>query len=81
MLSVTIGERGLNDTVAQPRDLWPGFTVTGSSGSMRGVVVASISSEKSPAGVAGLKMGDLITAVNGITIESSADGNEITLRL
>lgn len=73
-LSVTIGELDARDTVGQY--FWPGFTVrkvwekAGASGNVEGVTVATITGEKSPAAVAGLKTGDLITAVNGIKVKT-----------
>jgi len=82
VLSVTIGVLDAKDTIAQGRNLWPGFTVkditdeilqgTESPRNARVVVVDSIAKE-SPAAVAGFKVRDRITAVNGINVETAME--------
>jgi len=82
-LSVTIGERDAKDEVAQGKNLWPGMTVVnindqirqeaGIPGNIRGVVVASLVSQDTPAAVAGLRPGDVITAVNGTSVRNMMD--------
>jgi serine protease Do len=82
-LSVRIGERDAQDAVAQPKNLWPGMTVIGITGQVReqaglaqnvnGVVVVSLVDQKTPAGIAGIKPGDVITAVNGVSVRNVFD--------
>ena len=73
-----VGLRDTDDAAAEPRNLWPGFTVTElargtQSGEripqrMNGVVVASIIAGTSPGAIAGLRPGDIIIAVNDIAV-------------
>lgn len=84
-LSVTIGESDVRDRdpVVQPKNLWPGFTAssitkelretTGIPEDTQGVVVVSITDQKSPAAIAGLRMNDIITATNGTRVETTMD--------
>jgi serine protease Do len=82
-LSVRIGERDAKDSVAQPRNLWPGMTVLDITDQIReqasiprnvnGVVIASLVDQDTPAAIAGLKAGDVITAVNGVTVRGIFD--------
>ncbi len=84
-LPLTIGERDIRDKVplAQPQDLWPGFVVANLSAELRakwgipedtrGVAVASMTNEKSPAAVAGLHVQDVITEANGVQVETLLD--------
>jgi len=72
---VKIGVRDDKDQVAQGKNLWPGMTVIDINDQVRqqvdiprdtkGVVVGYVPDQDSPAAVAGLKPGDVITAVNG----------------
>jgi Do/DeqQ family serine protease len=74
-LSVKIGLRDTMDKVVQDRNLWPGMTVVditdqirqqaNISKSVTGVVVGNLSSQEAPTAIAGLRPGDVITAVNG----------------
>jgi serine protease Do len=74
-LNVTLGARDPNDTVAQPQNLWPGMTVLDITPAARqqveipagadGVVVGAIGDGNTPAVIAGFKVGDVITAING----------------
>ncbi|HUI70293.1 MAG TPA: PDZ domain-containing protein [Spirochaetia bacterium] len=83
ILSVTLGSPEAKGAGAQRMSLWPGFTVkdvavelngkVGSPGDAHGVVVASIGSDASRAVAAGLRLGDRITAVNGITVARLKD--------
>ena len=82
-LSATIGERDAKDQVAQGGNLWPGMNIVsltdqirqqaGVAQNLRGVVVAELSDQSSPASVAGFQPGDVITAVNGKTVQNMMD--------
>ncbi len=84
-LSMTIGESDARDKdpAVQPKNLWPGFTVssiteklraaTGTPEDTHGVAVVSITDETSPAALAGLKVNDIITTTNGIRVETVMD--------
>ncbi len=80
---VTIGVRDSQDQVAQAKNLWPGMTAVDITDDLRqqanipagvnGVVVGYVPDESSPAAVAGLKPGDVITAVNGKQVRNMMD--------
>jgi len=84
-LSVTIGESDVRDRdpVVQPKNLWPGFTTSSITQELRaatgipedthGVAVVSITNEKSPAALAGLKVNDIITETNGTRVGTVMD--------
>jgi len=82
-LSVTIGERDSKDQVAQTKNLWPGMNVVDLtdqirqqvklSESVRGVLVAQLVEKDTPAAVAGFQVGDVITSINGKTVQNLAD--------
>ncbi|MGO9310531.1 MAG: Do family serine endopeptidase [Spirochaetia bacterium] len=82
-LTVTIGERDAKDQVAQGKNLWPGMTVVNLDDqirqeasipqNLRGVVVGSLVNQDTPAAVAGFRPGDVITAVNGKTVNNMLD--------
>ena len=82
-LSVRIGLRDAADKVAQARNLWPGMTVVDLDDQIRqqadipagvvGVVVGAMSSQDAPTAVAGLRPGDVITAVDGRTVRNLMD--------
>ncbi len=80
---VKIGVRDDKDQVAQAKNLWPGMTVIDINDQVRqqvdiprgtnGVVVGYVPDESSPASIAGLKTGDVITAVNGQSVRNMMD--------
>ncbi len=80
---VKIGVRDNQDQVAQAKNLWPGMTVIDINDQVRqqvsiprgtvGVVVGYVPDESSPAAIAGLKPGDVITAVNGGSVRNMMD--------
>lgn len=80
---VKIGVRDDKDQVAQAKNLWPGMTVIDINDQVRqqidiprgtnGVVVGYVPDESSPASIAGLKTGDVITAVNGRSVRNLMD--------
>ncbi len=80
---VTIGVRDSQDQVAQPKNLWPGMTAiditddvrqqAGIPSGVNGVVVGYVPDESSPAATAGIKSGDVITAINGRTVRNLMD--------
>jgi Do/DeqQ family serine protease len=80
---VKIGVRDSKDAVAQGSKLWPGMTVVPVIDQLRkdlnlprgaeGVVVGSLTAEKAPAAIAGLRQGDLITGINGRTVRGMMD--------
>jgi Do/DeqQ family serine protease len=82
-LAVTIGERDAKDQVAQPKNLWPGMTVlditddirqqAGLPASARGVVIASLADQESPAAAAGFRPGDVVSSVNGARVNNLFD--------
>ncbi len=82
-LTATLTERDAKDQVAQPKNLWPGMDVVDITDSIRaqvgipqnqrGVIVASVADQASPAGVAGFQQGDVITGVNGKNVTSMLD--------
>jgi Do/DeqQ family serine protease len=82
-LTATIGERDAKDQVAQSKNLWPGMSVVGLSDSIRqqagipssvkGVIVASLADQGTPAANAGFQPGDVITAVNGKSVATMLD--------
>ncbi len=83
MLPVKIGVRDDNDKVAQAKNLWPGLTVIDINDQVRqqvniprgtrGVVVGYVPDQDSPASIAGLKPGDVITSVNGKSVRNMMD--------
>ncbi len=82
-LPVKIGVRDDKDQVAQGKNLWPGMTVIDINDQVRqqvdiprgtqGVVVGYVPDQDSPASIAGLKPGDVITAVNGKSTRNMLD--------
>ena len=80
---VKIGVRDDKDQVAQAKNLWPGLTVIDINDQVRqqvdiprgthGVVVGYVPDQNSPASIAGLKPGDVITAVNGKSVRNMMD--------
>ena len=80
---VKIGVRDDQDQVAQAKNLWPGMTVIDINDQVRqqvniprgtvGVVVGYVPDESSPASIAGLKPGDVITAINGQRVRNMMD--------
>jgi S1-C subfamily serine protease len=80
---VKIGVRDDQDQVAQAKNLWPGMTVIDINDQVRqqvniprgtvGVVVGYVPDESSPASIAGLKPGDVITAINGQSVRNMMD--------
>jgi len=74
-VTVKIGVRDDKDQVAQGKNLWPGMTVIDINDQVRqqvdiprgtqGVVVGYVPDQDSPASIAGLKPGDVVTRVNG----------------
>ncbi len=81
-IPVTIDERGPEEEVGQPDDLWPGFQVApltdeiresqGIPGSLDGAIIANVAPE-SPAAEAGLRPGDLILEVDGNELDGAGD--------
>ncbi len=82
-LPVKIGVRNDAALASQSRNLWPGMTVVditdqvrqqlGVPQGLRGVAVGAVSDQSSPAAIAGLQVGDAITAVNGIAVSNLLD--------
>ena len=80
---VKIGVRDDKDQVAQAKNLWPGLTVIDINDQVRqqvdiprgtnGVVVGYVPDQNSPAAIAGLRPGDVITAVNGKSVRNMMD--------
>ncbi|HYW82145.1 MAG TPA: PDZ domain-containing protein, partial [Spirochaetia bacterium] len=80
---VKIGVRDDQDQVAQAKNLWPGMTVIDINDQVRqqvsiprgtvGVVVGYVPDESSPASIAGLRPGDVITAINGQSVRNMMD--------
>ncbi len=83
-------ERRRADVVEAADGLWPGFTVfpLPESESMDGVVVVDVE-QRSPAGHAGVREGDVITRVDGAAVDDIQDfyarlaeaGREVTFRI
>jgi serine protease Do len=79
-IQVTIGRRDDQDKVAQPKNLWPGLTAfplteevrqdQSIPRGVRGVIVADISDQNTPAAVAGIQAGDIITTINGRSVST-----------
>jgi len=77
-LRVKIGVRNEAGLTSQFKNLWPGMTVVDITdpvrqqlslpGDVRGVVVGYVSDQSTPAAIAGLQVGDVITAINGSTV-------------
>ncbi|MGA2640229.1 MAG: Do family serine endopeptidase [Spirochaetia bacterium] len=77
---VKIAVRDDKDQVAQAKNLWPGMTAIDINDQVRqqvdiprgtnGVVVGYVPDQNSPASIAGLKPGDVITAVNGKSVRN-----------
>ena len=73
-----IGARNEASLASQYKNLWPGMTVVditdqvrqqlGIAQDVRGVVVGYVSDQSTPAAIAGLQVGDVITAINGSTV-------------
>lgn len=82
-LSVKLGSRDPNDNVAQPQNLWPGMTVLDITDAARqqyninsglsGVIVGYLSDGNTPAAVAGLRPGDVITSIDGKSVKNMLD--------
>ncbi|MFP4374363.1 MAG: Do family serine endopeptidase [Spirochaetaceae bacterium] len=80
-LSVRLEQRGTEEEVGGADDLWPGVAAIGLTEDLReraeipgdvdGVVAAVVVSG-SPADRAGLRRGDIVTAVNGVSVDSVA---------
>ena len=80
---VTIGKRDDQDKVAQSKNLWPGLTAYPLTDDVRqdqniprgarGVIVGDLPDENTPAAVAGIRAGDLITAINGKKVSTMMD--------
>lgn len=80
---VKIGVRDDKDQVAQAKNMWPGVTVIDINDQVRqqvnipkgtkGVVVGYIPDQNAPASIAGLRPGDVITAVNGKSVRNMMD--------
>ena len=77
-LRVKIGVRNEAGLTTQFKNLWPGMTVVDITDQVRqqlslpkdvsGVVVGYVSDQSTPAAIAGLQVGDVITAINGSTV-------------
>ncbi len=77
-LRVKIGVRNEAGLTSQYKNLWPGMTVVDITDQVRqqlslprdvnGVVVGYVSDQSTPAAIAGLQVGDVITAINGSTV-------------
>jgi serine protease Do len=82
-VAVKIGVRDDKDQVALAKNLWPGMTVIDINDQVRqqvdiprgtsGVVVGYVPDQNSPASTAGLRPGDVITAVNGKSVRNMMD--------
>jgi len=82
-LRVTIGRRDNQDRVAQSRNLWPGLATLPLTSQVRqdqniardvrGVIVSDLADQGTPAAVAGIQTGDIITAVNGTKVGTVMD--------
>jgi serine protease Do len=82
-LSVKIGLRDEQDTVAQYKNLWPGMIVINLTKEIReeeeiasgvnGVVVGDTMNRDTPAYIAGFKPGDVIVEINGKTVRNMLD--------
>jgi serine protease Do len=82
-LSVKIGVRDEKDDVAQFKNLWPGMTVVDISDEVRqqvdipagasGVVVGYLPDSDTPASIAGFRVGDVISEINGKPVKSMMD--------
>ncbi len=82
-LQVKPGVRDDDSLAAQSKNLWPGMTVLDLTGavrnqinvslSQRGVVVAYMTDSGTPAAIGGMRVGDVITDVNGTAIGNVAD--------
>jgi serine protease Do len=80
---VKIGVRDDKDQVAQAKNMWPGMTVIDINDQVRqqvniprgtrGVVVGYVPDQNAPASIAGLRPGDVITAVNGRAVRNMMD--------
>ncbi len=80
---VKIGVRDDKDQVAQAKNMWPGMTVIDIDDQVRqqvniprgtaGVVVGYVPDQNAPASIAGLRPGDVITAVNGKSVRNMMD--------
>jgi serine protease Do len=82
-LPVTIGVRDPNDNVAQYKNLWPGMTVVNLTDQVRqeanipqavqGVVVGYLPDQDTPVSIAGFKVGDVISGINGQSVRNVLD--------
>jgi serine protease Do len=82
-LSVRIGVRDDQDTVAQYKNLWPGMTVLTITEDIRqkydiqagvkGLIVAYLPDSSTPASIAGFKVEDVITDINGKAVRNIMD--------
>jgi serine protease Do len=82
-LSVKIGVRDDQDTVAQYKTLWPGMIViditddirkeAGIAAGVNGVVVGDTNNRDTPASIAGFKPGDVIVDINGKSVRNMMD--------
>ncbi|HET6452171.1 MAG TPA: PDZ domain-containing protein, partial [Spirochaetia bacterium] len=83
-LQATIAARDPKDEVAQPKNLWPGVSVVDLTDQVRqdagipssireGVVVGALADQDTPAAIAGLRVGDVITSVNGRSVRNLMD--------
>jgi serine protease Do len=82
-LSVKIGVRDEQEIIAQYKNLWPGMTVltitddirakSGIAEGVKGLIVAYLPDSQTPASVAGFRVADVITEINGKAVRTVMD--------